>query len=571
MKKVTIGLGILGILLIGGYLFIRFSLRKDVTDSKARWDQPADSAEAKVDLRPLFISKIQQIVKDGSNGVYDLTIDSMDVDLLNSFVVLHNISMVPNRETLKGNPDAPEDLFTVSFRKMRIEGINLDDVITRRTIDFKRVIINDPVIEAEHLGKKTVDTITLFDRIKKHVDRIAIADLVIEGADFISKTPARKSKSFRIDDVMVRLTDILIDSATGSSNPNFLFAKEGRLSVKNLLLKTDDNLYSFRLGYLEVSANQKTALLQNLSFTSDYNRQQFQKKVAHQTELYDCVIPEIKIYNIDWWRVFQQNTFIAEKAESRDGRLKIFLDRSLPRPASKMGNFPHQVIMKLPFKLYVEKMNLRNLAFTYEEYNPLSKQSGAAHMDNVNLDVKHLTNIPLYVRKYKNTEVKGTGLFMKEIPVRATYAFDLENVKKGKFSSTFVAEGFHGPILNKLAAPLGLMTIESGDVKNFTVKMEGDEQRASGRVLVLYNDFKVALYEKESDEKGLDKKGLIGLLANTFVIKDDNPKKNKPPRHADVTFDRDPQAGFFNLVWKTALSGVLKTVGAGTRMAKRKK
>ena len=72
-------------------------------------------------------------------------------------------------------------------------------------------------------------------------------------------------------------------------------------------------------------------------------------------------------------------------------------------------------------------------------------------------------------------------------------------------------------------------------------------------------------------KKDLTKKGLIGLLANTFVIKDDNPKKNKPPRHADVTFDRDPQAGFFNLVWKTALSGVLKTVGAGTRMAKRKK
>ena len=154
MKKVTISLGILGILLIGGYLFIRFSLGKDVNDSRARWDQPADTAEAKVDLRPLFISKIQQIVKDGSNGIYDLTIDSMDLDVLNSYVVLHNISMVRNREILKDNPDAPEDLLTMSFRKMRIEGINLDDVVTRRTIDFKRVIISDPVIEAEHLGKK---------------------------------------------------------------------------------------------------------------------------------------------------------------------------------------------------------------------------------------------------------------------------------------------------------------------------------------------------------------------------------------------------------------------------------
>jgi hypothetical protein len=53
------------------------------------------------------------------------------------------------------------------------------------------------------------------------------------------------------------------------------------------------------------------------------------------------------------------------------------------------------------------------------------------------------------------------------------------------------------------------------------------------------------LYEKEPDEKGLDKKGLKSKLANLFIIKSSNPGQNGKSREPQTTFDRDPQAGFF--------------------------
>jgi hypothetical protein len=280
-------------------------------------------------------------------------------------------------------------------------------------------------------------------------------------------------------------------------------------------------------------------------------------------------VPGITIRNIDWWGILHENRFIADNVAVADAVIKIHLDRSLPRPESKMGNFPHQLIAKLPMQTSVGSVRMHNLDLTYEEYNPKSMQTGSLRLNPVNLDIADITNIPARMRKKKQTVVTGTARF-KQVPVKARFVFDLINHKTGQFSSSLSMGPLEGHIVNDIAQPLGLLKVEKGVVKSFHTSMSGDEQQATGKVLLLYNDFKISLYEKEKDENGLDKKGVIGFIANAFVIKNDNPSKDNPPRNPTVSFQRDPQAGFFNLVWKTALSGILETVGANPKLAEKK-
>ncbi len=84
MKRLNILLLIITVLLIAGYFLIRAYLH--VNDHGKNED--AKSPDASLDLRPLFIAKIQQLVKDGSKGLYSISIDSMDVDVLQSRVTL---------------------------------------------------------------------------------------------------------------------------------------------------------------------------------------------------------------------------------------------------------------------------------------------------------------------------------------------------------------------------------------------------------------------------------------------------------------------------------------------------
>lgn len=124
--------------------------------------------------------------------------------------------------------------------------------------------------------------------------------------------------------------------------------------------------------------------------------------------------------------------------------------------------------------------------------------------------------------------------------------------------------------MNDITESLGLFKIQNGTVREVIANIQGNEQQASGKILLLYNNLKISLYEKEKGKRGLDKRGILGFIANKFVIKDDNPTQNNQPRNPSTTFLRNPQAGFINLVWKTTLTGILETIGANPNLAKGK-
>jgi hypothetical protein len=76
----------------------------------------------------------------------------------------------------------------------------------------------------------------------------------------------------------------------------------------------------------------------------------------------------------------------------------------------------------------------------------------------------------------------------------------------------------------------------------------------------IYNDLKVQM--PESDENKAE--GITGfalLIANNFIIKDSNPKGDKPPRLSSIEFVRNKERFMFHYTWKSILSGLKETIG----------
>lgn len=93
-------------------------------------------------------------------------------------------------------------------------------------------------------------------------------------------------------------------------------------------------------------------------------------------------------------------------------------------------------------------------------------------------------------------------------------------------------------------------------------KINANLRRSNGQVVFYYNDLKVNLL-KEDEDGAKKKKGLLSFLANTILIKDENPTKGGEVRTANITFERVPQASFFNLMWKSVFVGIREIVGIG--------
>ena len=138
------------VLIIGGYLFIRFSLQSSVNkDAKSLSTEKTGSDTSKVsnsplDLRPLFIARMQQLIKNSSNGLYDLSVGDMEIDILQSTVELKDVTLTPADTAMaflvKFNR-APDDVFKASFKTIRITGINLDEAVSSKRWIIKSFIL----------------------------------------------------------------------------------------------------------------------------------------------------------------------------------------------------------------------------------------------------------------------------------------------------------------------------------------------------------------------------------------------------------------------------------------------
>jgi hypothetical protein len=117
--------------------------------------------------------------------------------------------------------------------------------------------------------------------------------------------------------------------------------------------------------------------------------------------------------------------------------------------------------------------------------------------------------------------------------------------------------------LNTVAKNMGLVQIESGKMQKTTFDIRANRNGSSGTVVFLYSNLKVKLLKDSELGEPPKKKGLLSFIANTVLIKDDNPTKNDPARIANVTFERTPAASFFNLLWKGVFMGMRETIGLG--------
>ena len=559
------------LLIIGAYVYIRYSLKAGISRDREKiatvTNQPDSSGL--LDLRPLFIERLQQLVAKTSNKVYELSVGDMKMDVLASKLSFQNVSLKPNMaraDSLRRLGMAPAETLAFSFENLQVEGINIDEAISSKTMDYKLVKLINPVFEIYRntSDKKEVKE-DFTQRFLKEMEKLSVKNLQVSGGKIIVHS---NGKTTLLKDVTIAMDDILIDSATRTEKTRFLFAKKARLSFKDYKAAAGKGQYNLTIAKVSVEAPEQKLILTNLSLSPQLTREAFVRSQKTAKEYYDVSLPSVTLSGVDWWNLMNEEELVTKEINIPAGKLSIYLNRSLP-PASKMGNFPVQLLMKLPMKINVNRVKANNLDLAYEEFNPVSEQSGILHINNINMDIANVSN-------FKGGDqgpvtIKGKGMMMGKIPIDADFVFSRKNYQSGIFTARILTnEAFQGSLLNPFAMPVGMVKIERGELQKLEASIEGDQRQASGNVSILYQDLKLVLLEKDKEQAKLDRKGVSSFFANTFILKKDNPKKGDAVRTAQVEFQRIEEGGFFMLIWKLIMTGALKTVGAPTNIARKK-
>lgn len=566
MKRLYLVLIGIFIIAAGAYFYIRFDLLKS-KDFKADYSKSKSVA----DLRPAIIAKLQQLVKDASGGLYHLSIDKIDPHISASSIDITEAVLTPDSAIVKDFDNLhtlPDDVFKISFSSLHIDGIGINDLLSKDHLSLRHILISAPVIEVYHKEQRynkslriKNDSITVYKRIMKKMKSISIDTIEVVNGTFITHRGA-KNKINKFKEVSVIMNDILIDSTTEYDTKRFLFAKQAKLSTKNFYSRTPDSLYYFKCASINISTAENKITAHNFELHPRFNKKQFESHLHERKEMYNITIPKISLHGINWWNLTNQKNIIAHESMINNGSCKIFLDRSLPFRKVKINNFPHQILMRIPVPIYITAMHIRHCKLAYSEYNPGMDKTGTVYIDDLNGEVTNITNIHKQIKKHKLLVIKASGLFMHKIPMTNGFVFNLAKYKTGNFTMDLNIRDIDSSILNPITEPMGEFMIKKGTIQKGIAHVIGDNFKGSGKGELLYkNLYLLGLKKDKSKPSGIKKKSVLSFFGNVFLIKNNNPEKGEEPRVVDFNFKRESKTTFFSLVWGTIYTGILETIG----------
>ena len=111
--------------------------------------------------------------------------------------------------------------------------------------------------------------------------------------------------------------------------------------------------------------------------------------------------------------------------------------------------------------------------------------------------------------------MKGTSNKADTAPINKTGNFTMD-LKVGLMDST---------ILNPITGPLAEFIVKRGSIQKGIAHVEGNNFRATGKGILLYEDLYLESLKKSTDKPGkIKERKLLSFIGNILLIKNSNPK-----------------------------------------------
>lgn len=542
-------LGILILILLFGAMFL-----------SARW-------------KPLLTEKIKEGVYNGSHHLYSIDFKSINLNVITGSLALRDVTLKPNPlvyDSLKVAKLAPAHTFELKLKKLQISRVGILTAYFKKQVAVSEIILQQPSINMIYnkVPKKT-DTVkseqTLYDQVSKIFKSIHVKAIRIVDADFdyINKTGSQKVKN-SIKHLDITVNDFLLDSLSGNDTARFYYTKDISFQLAGYKSITKDKMYSMKIDTISGSAKSKRITVKGFTLLPLYPELTFARKYKVQKDRYNFAFDQIEFNGVDFVGLNTDQTLHAQSLKIGPANVEVFMSRESPPPPGfdKGQNYPHMALKRLKLPTVIDTVKLSKVDVKYSEYNPASKKIGTVTFKDLTGTILNVTNDSAQLKQRHHALANLDSRLMGLGKLNVKIDFNLTD-PNGAFSYSGNLDNFDLKNLNPLSKALGLIEIESGDVQHIDFKADGDLRSAKGSMNMLYSNLKIKLLSDNIDGEGTKEKGFLSFLANTILVKNENPQKGEAARKATMTNNRINSASFFNLMWKTVFVGIKDIVGVG--------
>lgn len=525
----------------------------------------------KQNWKPILEEKFKELVQTSSQGLYRIDYDDLDLNIALGNVTLKNVRLTADTsvyQQLVEVQKAPNNRFEMALKSFKIRGVGIRDVLLNRKLYIKRIELDNPQVEITNEYQAYNDTISdtvgksgFYDKIKEVLEELHVRDINFNNVDINYIKPVKgESSQLNIKGVNVHISDLLIDEFSEQDTSRLYFTKAIELEVPKFDYDLPDEFYRLSFENLKVNTQQKNVTVTNFSFKPKMNKADFFKKKRMNVTMADLYFDTIRIEAFDIKRLIHKNKSYARSLLLKDGKSALSMDKRYPKKiVSKIGQSPHQQLMKMKSIVQVDTIYVDNINVSYSEYSGKYFREGSITFDGATGIMTNVTNdtallgIDPIVKADLKARIMGQG------NLKVQFGFDMLD-RNGGYTYKGSVGRMSAPAFNRILKPLLNVEITSGNIKSIYFNMRGTDYRNRGDFKFDYDDLKVSLLDN-SGTKVRASRRIASYLINRVIINDSNPDDKGVYHTGKINYKRVPEYSFFKTLWQSLLEGIKQTAG----------
>jgi hypothetical protein len=253
---------------------------------------------------------------------------------------------------------------------------------------------------------------------------------------------------------------------------------------------------------------------------------------------------------IDWKALLWHKKFYAEKMTIRRADLYVYRDKKMPDAPYKYKPLFSKLLRDASASVTIPLIKIVKSHIVYEEKSDNGVRSRIA-FSKLYGTICHLSTDSAYIHGHPEVIVEGKGIIADSIEANMKYKFNTLN-KRDSYHFEGHTGAFSASLLNKYIIPLSGAQISSGHVSRINLFFDADDNMATGKFNIDYDDLRLHLLTK--------KKRILKLILNALIRNDDKKANGKEKDMGEISCTRDKGKSIFNYWWHAIKSGLIDSV-----------
>ena len=519
-------------------------------------------------LDPLLKEKLEDMTAESSQGMYQLKLDRLHINLFAGTAELNKIQLSTDSTRWDSirqmNPDETPLKVELKIRRLKIKNLHLIQYWRTKELSLNKILVYDPEIALVSIQDTALSKPVQKDSIQQRgLDRLPIllasfaksihirAIKAINGKMSIHTTKGTKSSYQQADSLNLSLTNINLTANDTTETGRALYADHILLSLRNYELYPTGDLYGYRINSATVDGRNGVTKLDIVTILPKLSDIEFMQRLKLRTPRLKIRMKEILIHELDLFRALHKKELSMESVIVESARIDVYQNKNLP--LSRHKRMPHELFRSIKPYLNIDTILLRNSNILYTEYH--GTEEGQIEFEKVNGVILNITNDTLKMteatpaRIDARAELMGAGLLdlSLQLPLlapdfRCDYTANL-----GQIDMTY---------LNRLVEDQNKFRVESGMAERIILKVQVRNGIARGTVEASYNDLKISVLRSKNGRK----KKIISVVANLLLRNNNERGDGSPFKVGKVYYRREPTDGILRYIWRSAQTGLMETL-----------